>query len=526
MEPSKLLLHAQRLQAIAQAGLAYATNAYDLERYEEIRAISVNLLQELTDEPHEKIIRTFASESGYQTPKVDVRAVLFRGEQEILLVKEKDDQGRWTLPGGWADVGYSPFEVAMKEAEEETGLRVRAVRLLALYDKRKHPHPPQPWYVYKGLVPGRAVVVSCVIDRPGDRIPTRDSFQICQRPEPARSMRLRTAGEGVVIMTAALLVAHAQSTCREALATIKATSTLVAAPTLVRLPSGEFVKHLSADQIELFDNGIRQKVTLEEAGNRPIALVVLMQTSGQDAGQFQNYRKLPELLDSMIGQSVHEIMLVTFDSRPRATWHFPARSDGVEYALAHPVAGDDGAAILDAVDYVIELLQQEAGDFRRIVLLLGQSQDEGSRTSAEELVRHLGKGNTSVYSLTFSAPKSPPHSWGKSRAAKPRAFSPGGQVDEVVDLSTPLGAAVKALQTNTADELAVLSGGAHLKFRDEPDFEKQLSTIADDIHHRYMLSFQPDSHQPGFHTLSVRVAGQQSHLGILARTSYWFEAGN
>jgi ADP-ribose pyrophosphatase YjhB (NUDIX family) len=77
---------------------------------------------------------------------------VFRGESEILLVKEKNDQGRWTLPGGWADVGYSPFEVAMKEAEEETGLRVRAVRLLALYDKRKHPHPPQPWYVYKAFV--------------------------------------------------------------------------------------------------------------------------------------------------------------------------------------------------------------------------------------------------------------------------------------------------------------------------------------------------------------------------------------
>jgi VWFA-related protein len=335
-------------------------------------------------------------------------------------------------------------------------------------------------------------------------------------------MRLRTAGEGVVIMTAALLVAHAQSTCREALATIKATSTLVAAPTLVRLPSGEFVKHLSADQIELFDNGIRQKVTLEEAGNRPIALVVLMQTSGQDAGQFQNYRKLPELLDSMIGQSVHEIMLVTFDSRPRATWHFPARSDGVEYALAHPVAGDDGAAILDTVDYVIELLQQEAGDFRRIVLLLGQSQDEGSRTSAEELVRHLGKGNTSVYSLTFSAPKSPPHSWGKSRAAKPRTFP----TDDSVDTSTPLGVAVKALRANTAEELAILSGGAHLKFRDEADFEKQMSAIAEDIHNRYMVSFQPDSHQAGFHTLSVRVAGQQQHLGILARTSYWFDVGN
>ena len=339
-------------------------------------------------------------------------------------------------------------------------------------------------------------------------------------------MRLRVAGEGVVIMTAVLLVAHAQSTSREAaLPTIKATSTLVAAPTLVRLPSGEFVKHLDADQIELFDNGTRQKVTLEEAGNRPIAVVVLMQTSGQDAGQFRNYRKLPELLESLIGQSVHEIMLVTFDSRPRATWHFPARSDGVEYALAHPVAGDDGAAILDAVDYVIELLQQEAGDFRRVVLLLSQSQDEGSGTSAEEVLRHLGKGNTSVYSLTFSEPKSPPHSWGKSRAAKPRAFASSEQV-EGADRSVPLSTAVKALRTNSAEELAVLSGGAHLKFRNEPDFEKQLAAIADDIHHRYMLSFQPDSHQPGFHTLSVRVTGRQPHLGILARTIYWFDAGN
>jgi hypothetical protein len=99
-------------------------------------------------------------------------------------------------------------------------------------------------------------------------------------------------------------------------------------------------------------------------------------------------------------------------------------------------------------------------------------------------------------------------------------------VNEVLDVSTPLGAAVKALRTNTADELAVLSGGAHLKFRDEPGFEKQLSAIADDIHHCYMLSFQPDSHQPGFHTLSVRATGPQPHLSLLARTSYWFDAGN
>ena len=152
MEPRHLLLHAQRLQAIAQAGLAYASSVYDQERYEEIRAIGVQLLGTLTEEPLEKIIRVFASEEGYQTPKVDIRAVIIRNDLEILLVSEKGDGGRWTLPGGWADVGYTPFEIAAKEVHEETGLTVSPVRLLALFDKKKHPHPPQPWYVYKAFI--------------------------------------------------------------------------------------------------------------------------------------------------------------------------------------------------------------------------------------------------------------------------------------------------------------------------------------------------------------------------------------
>jgi ADP-ribose pyrophosphatase YjhB (NUDIX family) len=77
---------------------------------------------------------------------------MFRGGSEVLLVREKIDGGRWTLPGGWADVGYTPFEVAAKEVQEETGLVVAPVRLLALLDKRKHPHPPQPWYAYKAFI--------------------------------------------------------------------------------------------------------------------------------------------------------------------------------------------------------------------------------------------------------------------------------------------------------------------------------------------------------------------------------------
>jgi ADP-ribose pyrophosphatase YjhB (NUDIX family) len=143
---------AQRLQALAHTGLTFAESHFDQERYQEIQDLSLHMMANLTGEPVESLGVLFAAERNYPTPKVDVRAVLFRGTDEVLMVQEKMDGYRWTLPGGWADIGYTPFEIAVKEAWEETGLEVKAVRLLALLDKKMHAHPPQPWYVYKAFV--------------------------------------------------------------------------------------------------------------------------------------------------------------------------------------------------------------------------------------------------------------------------------------------------------------------------------------------------------------------------------------
>jgi ADP-ribose pyrophosphatase YjhB (NUDIX family) len=150
-EPDVLAI-ARRLQALAQTGLEYAQTPFDRERYDEIHRLGLELLGGHLHLPVEAMEAAFAAESGYATPKVDVRAVVFRGEEQVLMVREKLDGGRWSLPGGWADVGLTPFEVAVKELREETGLDGRAVRLLALLDKRVHAHPPQPWYVYKCFV--------------------------------------------------------------------------------------------------------------------------------------------------------------------------------------------------------------------------------------------------------------------------------------------------------------------------------------------------------------------------------------
>lgn len=143
----KWLAIAQELQSIAQAGLTYSENKYDLERYEQIIQLSKGILLDYSDIPMEKLQSIFSLETGYLTPKVDIRGVIFRGDC-ILLVRETTD-GKWALPGGWGDVGLTPSEVVEKEVQEESGLQVKAEKLLAVFDKKCHPHPPEIYYVYK-----------------------------------------------------------------------------------------------------------------------------------------------------------------------------------------------------------------------------------------------------------------------------------------------------------------------------------------------------------------------------------------
>jgi ADP-ribose pyrophosphatase YjhB (NUDIX family) len=144
------LRFAQRVQAIAQTGLTYASDPYDRERYEELRGIAERMASVSLAVPAEEVRVALASGLGYPTPKVDVRAVVFRGE-EVLLVRERRSGG-WTFPGGWADVGDTPSLAAERETLEESGYRVKASKVLALLDKSRHDHPVSLDYTYKVLI--------------------------------------------------------------------------------------------------------------------------------------------------------------------------------------------------------------------------------------------------------------------------------------------------------------------------------------------------------------------------------------
>jgi ADP-ribose pyrophosphatase YjhB (NUDIX family) len=139
---------ARELQAISQTGNHFATSDYDRERYQRISEIAAEIFAKQGDIEGSKIRTIFDAQSGYATPKIDVRAAVFR-DGKILLVQERSD-GLWTLPGGWADVNDSPSEAIQKEVLQESGFRARTERLLAVFDRAKHPHdPPFPFHIYK-----------------------------------------------------------------------------------------------------------------------------------------------------------------------------------------------------------------------------------------------------------------------------------------------------------------------------------------------------------------------------------------
>ncbi len=150
MESPNWLIWAQKLDALAQAGLTFAQNPFDIERYHKIREISTEIISSYSQIKYQEIQDLLDRQAGYATPKIDVRGVVFQNDK-ILLVKELVD-GRWTLPGGWVDVNEPPSRAAEREVWEESGFRVKASRLLAVYDRNLHGFPPYIFHSYKIFV--------------------------------------------------------------------------------------------------------------------------------------------------------------------------------------------------------------------------------------------------------------------------------------------------------------------------------------------------------------------------------------
>ena len=145
----KWLKWAIEIQSLAQAGLTYTDNVYDIERYERLREIAAEIIEKKSNISLEKVKDLFCNENGYQTPKIDTRAAIFK-DDKILLTHENN--GTWSLPGGWCDVLESVASNTIKEVKEETGLDVETIKIIAVQDRNKHNKPIYAYGVCKIFV--------------------------------------------------------------------------------------------------------------------------------------------------------------------------------------------------------------------------------------------------------------------------------------------------------------------------------------------------------------------------------------
>jgi VWFA-related protein len=303
--------------------------------------------------------------------------------------------------------------------------------------------------------------------------------------------------------------------------TLHTTTTLVVVPTLVQTAGKEPVFSLKAEDFVLTDNGVPQKVTLEEETKRPLSLVVLMQTGGIARGQFPSYVNLETMLASLLGGAPNKVSIVNFDSGPEAA--SPFTSDVAEWrdAIDHPDQGDSGAAIFDGISFALDLLKKEPVSNRRAILLISQERDSGSKTQMKDIVRDLGETNTAIYSITFSAEKTA----AKQAFKDPAHLNPpidigAGSFQGYFNLSAPLALVIGAMRKNLSAEVANLSGGEAMTFDGRGELEQDMNVLNNHIRNSYILSFSPTSAEPGLHAIKVQLA-HHPEMMVSARTSYW-----
>jgi VWFA-related protein len=298
--------------------------------------------------------------------------------------------------------------------------------------------------------------------------------------------------------------------------TFSVSTSLVVVPTLVEKPDGEIVYGLRPSDFALYDDGVQQKIHVDDDLDiEPVSLVICVER-GRDAPlEFSIIRHLGPLLDLFAGGNRGDAALVAFDSRPVWVDPFTGNTDLIAHDLASLQAGDGGAAIVDAVGYSVNLLEQQPANRRRILLLISESRDHGSHHfNIPRLVERIGTSNTLVLSLVFAPSKSELLAWARGNPVGPDGA--GGDAN----LLAPLLMTVNAMRRNTPRTLAALSGGEYAPFTREKAFEKRVAEEANHARNRYILSFHPTDLTPGPHTIQVKLTLDYG-ARVIARNSYW-----
>jgi VWFA-related protein len=353
------------------------------------------------------------------------------------------------------------------------------------------------------------------------------------------------------------LLAQAPDSAPPQESTLSVRSSLVLVPAMVKTKGGDVVFTLTSDDFAVTDDGVEQKLRLEDdTDGQPLALVVCVETGGSGSRRLDQYRDLGPVLDALIGNVPHKVAVVGFDSAPMLLHKFTPDVDAVAGTLGSLDLGDEHATILDAIGFSVDLLRKQPTTYRRAILLISETIDNGSHMKLEEALRAISDTNTAIYSLGFSSGKAnaahyadrelPYHVDGAGNISFSNAHpgpahgcmgkdpdpdattNKGGQAFDCLGLLVPPLALAKlaairaadAMQRNVPETVAQLTGGEYFQFENSRSLVRGLLTISNHVPNRYVLSFQPHSPHAGYHSVELKLKDHPG-LEITARSSYW-----
>ena len=301
-----------------------------------------------------------------------------------------------------------------------------------------------------------------------------------------------------------------------------------------------------------YDGTKAQHLTLDpDTDSQPLALVICVETGGAGAAHLGDYEDLDANLDALIGNVEHRVAVVGFDSTPRLLLPFTPNTADASRQLANLPQGNPGASILDGVAFAVEQLRAQPPSYRRAILLLSETLDQGSTTTLTDALRLISDTNTTMYAFAFSSTHSKVVHHEASEIA-PIAlrtgfhahgcFSRDGAgcwryeghyskqvLDCISELAPPIRLATmafvsarNALRTNTAESVAQLTGGEFFHFKNIKDLKAGLVSVSNDVPNYYVLSFRPTSLTPGLHALHLEIK-DRPQLVLKSRSEYWIE---
>ncbi len=303
--------------------------------------------------------------------------------------------------------------------------------------------------------------------------------------------------------------------------TFRTQSNVVLVPALVRNKGGEIVYGLQAKDFVIDDDGVAQTVHLDEAAeSEPVSLVVAVQCGRRADFELPRMHGLGLMLQPLMAQPETKVAIIAFDSQVHAIENFTGNENAVTRDLEGLQAGDSGAAILDAVNYSVKLLDGVPKNRKRVLLLISETRDHGSHSATiDDVIKAIGNSNIVVYTLAFAPWKSNIMDTLRGNN-NPDLHPEQTEVKDQPDITAPFVLLVEAMRKNTAKAIASLSGGEYQMFDTAKGFDARLNDFDNHVHSRYLLSFQPAQPHPGLHRLTVRLK-EPGDATVLARSSYW-----